>query len=552
MALMLNALPNIPKPENSPFVSFAEGTKEREALKKELERLRDPQISLSEIAIPLWINGPVKTGKNRQNKSCTIPHDLNRILGFYNQAQEEDVEKAVEVVLNARERWSQVPWPIRLNIFRRAARLLETKYLIPIVAAVMEDYSKNPYEAFIDVQELIDFLNFNVYYASQIYAEQPDSDRDTTNILDYQPHEGFVWAIGPNNFIAINGNLCTAPLIMGNVVIAKPASDVVYSFSLFLNILHEAGLPADVLAVLYGDAKTISDVLLEHPMLAGVHFTGGTDTFSDIWKRVGQNINKYKCFPKLVGETGGKDAIVVYDDHDPLQTATAIVVGAFGYQGRKCSATSRVYMTPKMYYRVKPHLETLMNKIKIGDVADFRNYMGAIINEREYQKIKGYTSRIHQEKSVIAVLERGELTSPSGSGWFINPTVIVTDDPDYRTMREEIFGPVVTICTIPEARFEKEVLKICDSTSPYALTGAIHTTDIVKFCEALHELRFAAGNTSDDRTTAAMVHKQPFSGGRKSGTNSKVGWKLNLYNWINPRTICLRLSKTTFPPSFLE
>ncbi len=416
----------------------------------------------------------------------------------------------------------------------------------------MEDYSKNPYEAFIDVQELIDFLNFNTYYASLIYAEQPDSDRDTTNMLDYLPHEGFVWAIGPNNFIAINGNLCTAPLIMGNVVIAKPASDVVYSFSLFLNILHEAGLPADVLAVLYGDAKMISDILLEEPMLAGVHFTGGTATFSDIWKRVGQNVDKYKNFPKLVGETGGKDAVVVYDDADPLQTATSIVVGGFGAQGRKCSSTSRVYMTPEMFGRVKPHLETLMNKIHVGDIGDFKNYMGALINEREYNKVTDYIEQAQEdrlEKKVQLVMKEDNFYT---SGWFVDPTVIVVDDPEYRTMREEIFGPVVTICTIPAHRFEQEVLRLSDATSPYALTGAVHTADVLKFCEALHELRFAAGNVYDDRTTAAMVHKQPFSGGRKSGTNSKVGWKLNLYNWANPRTICLRLSKTTFPPAYLQ
>ncbi len=547
MALMLNALPKIPKPENSPFVSFAKGTKERQELEQEIARLRNlPEYQ--KPCLPLWINGPVYTDKT---KSCIVPHDLKRCLGIYALASEESVQLAIHTVLNAREQWSQIPWFMRFHIFRRAARLIETKYLIPLVAAVMEDYSKNPFEAFIDVQELIDFLNFNVYYASTIYAEQPDCDRDTSNMLDYMPHEGFVFALSPNNFIAINGNLCTAPLIMGNVVIAKPSSDVLYSFHMFLNVLHEAGLPPDVLAVLQGDSKMIGDIVLNHPMLAGVHFTGGTDTFNRICQQVGTNIAKYKNYPKIVGETGGKDPIVVYDDADPAQTAVSMVVGAFGAQGRKCSATSRVYMTPGMFSRVRPHLEGFLNKIRVGDVADFRNYMGAIINEREYRKINLYIERAKKNmpERVKLILFGREV---SESGWFIPPTVIVTDDPDYETMREEIFGPVVTICLLPKDRFEKEVLEICDNTSPYALTGAIHTGDMLKFCEALHELRFAIGNVYDDRTTAAMVDKQPFSGGRKSGTNSKVGWRLNLFNWVNPRTICLRTLKTSFPPKYLD
>ncbi|MBI1888586.1 MAG: aldehyde dehydrogenase family protein, partial [Candidatus Spechtbacteria bacterium] len=375
--------------------------------------------------------------------------------------------------------------------------------------------------------------------------------QDTFNLLDYLPLEGFVFSASPNNFIAINGNLCTAPLIMGDVVIAKPSSDVVYSFHIFLKILHEAGLPADVLSVLHGNSKMIGDILLEHPMLSGIHFTGGTETFSEMWRRVGQNVDKYRNFPVLVGETGGKDPIVVYDDSDPLQIAIAMAVGGFGAQGRKCSSTSRVYMTPEMFAKVEPHLTTFLRTIKVGDVADVTNYLGAIINEREYEKVNSYINQAYHDfdKGVRKIL-RG--TIPGTQGWFIAPTIIVTDNPHYRTISEEVFGPVITICLLPKDRFEKEVLTLCDSTSPYALTGAIHTQDVLQFCEALHELRFAAGNIYDDRTTAAMVNQQPFSGMRKSGTDSKVGWSQNLRNWTKPRTICLRSVKTTFPPKYLE
>jgi len=546
MALMVNALPKIPKPDNSPMVSFAQGTKERELLLAEIERLR----SITEVpTLPLWINGPVYS---KETMPCIVPHDFHRYLAHFSTVTEEHVHTAVETALNARERWSQIPWFMRFHIFRKTARLLETKYLIKMVAAVMEDYSKNPYEAFIDVQELIDFLNFNVYYASQIYAEQPDSNQDTQNLLDYLPLEGFIFAASPNNFIAINGNLCTAPLIMGNVVIAKPSSDVVYSFHLFLEVLHEAGLPADVLSVLYGNSKMIGDILLEHPMLSGIHFTGGTETFSELWKRAGNNVDIYRNFPVVVGETGGKDPIVVYDDSDPLQSATAIAVGGFGGQGRKCSATSCVYMTPEMFAKVKPHLLTFLHTIKVGDVADLTNYMGAIINEREYKKVNRYISQAYEDTlQGVRMILRGN-TAPNTKGWFIAPTIIVTDNPRYRTMSEEIFGPVVTICLLSKDRFEKEVLTLCDSNSPYALTCAIHTQDVFRFSEALHALRFAAGNIYDDRTTAAMVNQQPFSGARRSGTDSKVGWSQNLRNWTKPRTICLRSTKTTFPPKYLE
>lgn len=539
MSLMPNALPKIPKPDNFPFVSFAGGTPERIELEKELKEIRQ-RIDPGRHA-PLWINGWIETGNCRK---CVAPHHPARVLATYCAAREEDVQYAINTVLAAREEWSQIPWAVRFHIFRTAARLMGTKYLIPLVAAVMEDYSKNPFEAFIDVQELIDFLNFNVWYAYGIYQEQPDSNADTTNLLDYLPHEGFIFAVSPNNFIAINGNLCTAPLIMGNVVVAKPSSDVVFSFDMFLRILLEAGLPHDVLSVLYGDSKMIGDIVLDHPMLSGVHFTGGTDTFNAIQKRVGQNIERYRAYPKIVGETGGKNAIVVFDDADPKETATAIAVGAFGAQGRKCSATSRVYMTEHMFSRVEPYLREYVNGLLVGDVGDFHNYMGAIINQREYEKVKSFVDRARMQLGhAVAKVIKGQAPR---DGWFIPPTVIVTRDPSYETAKVEIFGPVVTVVLLPEENFEERALELYDD-SEYALTGAIQTKDVKKLCRALHRIRFAAGNSYDDRTTAAMVNQQPFSGGRKSGTNSKVGWKLNLYQWVNPRTIGLRATKSSLP-----
>jgi len=550
MALLLNALPKIRKPDNSPFISFEPGSSERIRLQQEIENLRSKDKDNPEI-LPLWINGPVVTD---QTAPCIVPHDFKRELARYCEAREEDVNKAIQTVLEARERWSQIPWPMRLFIFQRAARLLEKKYLIPMVAAVMEDYSKNPYEAFIDVQELIDFLNFNCYYAYKIYREQPDSNTDTFNMLDYLPLEGFVFAVPPNNFIAINGNLASAPLIMGNVVVVKPSEDVVYSCHLFLKILLEAGLPKDVLAVINGDEKMIGEIALSHPELSGVHFTGSTETFELISKYVADNLSRYRGYPRIVGETGGKDPLLVYDDHNPVETAAAIVVGGFGAQGRKCSSTSRVYMTDDMWGKIKPIVDSFLREIKVGDVGDFRNYLGAVINENEFRKIKDFISKSRNDWTI-----KKDVIRMSGGifhniyGWFVQPTIIVTTNPDYPTMQKEIFGPVVTICILSKERFEKEVRSICNQTSSYGLTGAIQVEDMLTFCEALQELRYVAGNIYNWKTTGAMVNAQPFSGGRKSGTNSKVGWHLNLRQWVHPRTISLTYVKPTeFEPPYLS
>lgn len=555
--LQINSVPQIRKPTNSPFVGFENGSKSRTELLRELDLIRKPMNESAVDILPLWINGPV-TNKAPW-RTCVPPHDLKRTLAAYHTASEEHVVNAIKTVLAAKKRWMSIPWQFRLSIFQTAARLLETKYLYKMVAMVMEDYSKTPYEAFIDVQELIDFWNFNCYYASTIYAEQPESNLDTLNMLDYRPLEGFVYAVPPNNFIAIEGNLATAPLIMGNVVVAKPSSDVVYSFHLILKILLEAGLPPDVMAVLHGDSKMITDVILDNKMLSGIHFTGGTDVFNDFHKRIGQNIEKYKGYPRIVGETGGKDPIVVLDNHDPVATAAAIVVGGFGYQGEKCSATSRVYVDDENWTKgILTPLLNFMNTIQFGDVANFKNYMGAVANSSRHKEVMSYIMRAMNpspEDQIEAVYfgRTGCLEEIPKNGWFIPPTIIVTKNPHYVTMEKELFGPVVTVCKLPKKNYKKRVFGLCDETSPYGLTGAVHTNDIYEFCEALDELRYVAGNIYNWKTTGAMVGAQPFSGGRKSGTNSKVGWRLNLYQWTEPRTIGQTLVKPTdFAPAYLD
>lgn len=553
MALIINAVPKFLKPQNSSFVSFAKGTQERTALVAELDMLR--ARGGGKEFLPLWIGGPVVTDNF---SPCRIPHGPGRELAQYSNAYAHNVNHALRVVLHAQERWSQIPWYMRLFIFKRAARLLEKKYLIRMVAAVMEEYSKNPYEAFIDVQELIDFWNFGCYYAAEIYHEQPDSNQDTMNFIDYRPLEGFVLALPPNNFVAICGNLATNPLIMGNVVIAKPPSDVVYTFHLVLRVLLEAGLPHDVLAVLHGNEEMIGEICLDHPELAGVHFTGSTEVFEYIAKRVYGQLEKYRNNPRIVGETGGKNAIIVYDDHDPVETASAMVIGGFGAQGRKCSATSRVYMTDEMWERVKPPLLDFMARIKVGETRSFENYMGSLPNREQFQKVRGYIDRAREAAKtgrceILASSAEDYCANPEQEGYFISPIVIVTADPQCETMKEEIFGPVITVCKLPGENFPENAKTLCDRTSVYSLTGAVHTNNIHELCDALQDLRYTAGNIYNWKTTGAMVGAQPFSGSRKSGTNSKVGWKPNLLQWTSMRTISLTYDKPRdFAPPYLE
>ncbi len=550
--LNIEGIPEIPKPQNAPMPGFARGTPERKLLEEAIKELRSQDSG--KVKLPLMIGG--KEIMTRDLGDCIVPHDNKRLLGKYARAQASHTEAAIQAALDAREKWHRIPWYMRLNIFRKAAYLLQTKHFYKLVAATMEDLSKNPYEAMIDVCELVDFWNFNAYYAYQIYREQPDSQPSSLNFTDWRPLEGFVAALSPNNFVAIAGNLGTAPAMMGNVVVCKPASDTVFSFHAVLDVLYEAGLPPEVLSVVHGGreaSQAIGETLLGSSSLAGVHFTGGTSTFDWIVGRIGKNTEKgvYRYgYPhrSCVGETGGKDFIIVHDDADARTVAAAIVVGGFGCQGRKCSATSRIYVTEHMWPAVSKELAGFISSIKAGDAADFRNYMAAIISEAEYKKIVGYIEAAKADKNVEVI--GGSYTDKPG--WFIRPTLIVTRDPDYRTMKEEIFGPVVTICPMSAKDF-RGVLAKCDETSPYGLTGAINTASLFTLCEGLEKLRYAAGNIYDWKTTGAVVGQQPFGGARKSGTDDKGGSKLNLYKWVSSRSISLLHNRPQVPwPAFLD
>lgn len=550
--LNIDGIPEIPRPQTAPMPGFARGTAERKLLEEAIRELRshDP----AKVKLPLIIGG--KEVMTRELGDCIVPHDNRRLLGRYAVARANHVEAAIKGALDARERWHQIPWYMRLNIFRKAAYLMQTKYFYKLIAATMEDLSKNPYEAMIDVCELIDFWNFNAYYAYQIYKEQPDSQVFSFNLTDWRPLEGFVAALSPNNFVSIAGNLGTAPVMMGNVAVCKPAADAVFCFHAVLEVLYEAGLPPEVLPVVHGGKEAspvIGEALLDSPFLAGVHFTGSTSTFDWIVGRIGKNTEKgvYRYgYPHraCVGETGGKDFIVVYDDDDARTVAAAIAVGAFGYQGRKCSATSRVYVTERMWPAVFKELSRFMKSIKTGDAADFRNFMAAIISEAEYKKIVRYIDAAKANKTVEVI--GGSYTDKPG--WFIQPTLIITRDPDYRTMQEEIFGPVVTVCPMTDKDF-RGVLAKCDATSPYGLTGAVNTRNVATLCEGLEKLRYAAGNIYDWKTTGAVVGQQPFGGARKSGTDDKAGSRLNLYRWVSCRTISLLHNRPQLPwPAFVD
>lgn len=547
--MILDGRPVFPKPKNAPMPGFAQGTAERKLLQEAIAELR----ARAEISnLPLIIGGEKVVTDMLDD--CQVPHNHRRLLAKYSKASKEDVIDAINSVLNAQKKWQKLPWYMRLQIFRKAAYLLETKYFYKVTAAVMEDYSKSPYEAMIDVCELIDFWSFNAYFAYEIYGEQPDTLDHNLNMIDWRPLEGFVAAIPPNNFISIAGNLPTAPLIMGNVVVCKPARDTVFSFHAILEVLYDAGLPPEVLAVVQGDSGKIGDALLNHRCLAGVHFTGSTATFDKIVGRIGRNTEAgwYVSYPHraTVGETGGKDFMVVYDDEDPSTVAASIVVGGFGAQGRKCSAASRVFISESMWQKVEPELIRMIGQIKVGDVADFTNYMGAIISQTEYDKIRQIIRTVRQESVNVNTVIGGE--TDDSKGWFINPTVIVTQNPNHPMMFREIFGPVVTVCTFKDWE-PSQIFDACDRGSEYALTGAVNTKNVFTLCESLDALRFAAGNIYDWKTTGAVVGQQPFGGARKSGTNNKAGSKLNLYPWTSPRGISLTHNKPShFAPAYLE
>jgi 1-pyrroline-5-carboxylate dehydrogenase len=525
---------NYPLPVNEPVLSYAPGSSERKSLKEALASLKKKTLD-----IPMYINGKaVRTGKTM---SIHPPHETKHVLGHFHVGTKLHVEKAIESALKVRENWSNMTWESRAHIFLKAADLLATKYRFEMNAATMLGQSKNAYQAEIDAAcELIDFLRFNVHFLSQIYQQQPISSPGMHNRMEWRGLEGFVLAITPFNFTAIGGNLPASAAMCGNVVVWKPANTQIYSAQLFMRILKEAGLPDGVINIVYTDGPTVGDVCFKHPDFAGVHFTGSTGVFNHMWKQIGENIPRYKSYPRIVGETGGKDFVMVHPSADVDTVVTALARGAFEYQGQKCSAASRAYIPSNLAVAVKAKLVKTIQTMKMGTVEDFSNFVNAVIDEKSFNNISKYIAAVKKDKQA-KILVGGNLNK--SKGWFVEPTVIDTKNAKSLTMCEEIFGPVLTIYTYPANQFEK-TLKLLDSTSKYALTGSIISQDRASIELATNVLRHAAGNFYiNDKPTGAVVGQQPFGGARGSGTNDKAGSALNLYRWLSARTI-----KETFNP----
>jgi 1-pyrroline-5-carboxylate dehydrogenase len=472
-----------------------------------------------------------------------MPHNHKHVLAVYHKAGAEETKAAIAAAMAAHDKWSRLPWEERASVMLRAAELLAGKYRYLINAATMLGQSKNAYQAEIDSAcELIDFLRFNVYFASNIYAVQPDSSTQAINRLEYRPLEGFVYCVSPFNFTAIAGNLNSSPVLMGNVTVWKPASTAVLSNYYLMKIFKEAGLPDGVINFLPGQGSTISDVILNDPNLVGIHFTGSTGTFNQMWQTVGNNIGKYRTYPKLVGETGGKDFIVAHPSAEVDALVTAIVRGAFEYQGQKCSAASRAYIPASLWTEVKSQLTKQVAELKMGEVSDFRNFVNAVIDEKSFDNIAAYIQKA-KDAADAEIIIGGECNK--NEGYFVSPTVIQTSNPNFVTMAEEIFGPVISIYVYDDVDYEK-TLELCDSTSPYALTGAVFAQCRYAIETAKCKLRYAAGNFYvNDKPTGAVVGQQPFGGARASGTNDKAGCHLNLLRWVSPRTI----KETPAPPA---
>jgi 1-pyrroline-5-carboxylate dehydrogenase len=523
-----------PKPANEPVKDYAPGSPEREELQRRLRELENDRIE-----IPSVIGGKdVKTGNTFE---AVEPHRKDHVLADVHAAGPEQVEQAVAAAGEARHDWARLPWEERAAIFLRAAELLAGPWRATLNAATMLGQSKTAHQAEIDAAcELTDFYRFNVEFMTRIYQEQPESARGTWNRMEYRPLEGFVFAVTPFNFTAIGGNLPAAPALMGNTVIWKPASTAAFSAYFLMRLLQEAGLPDGVINLVYGAGATIGDAALASPELAGIHFTGSTGVFNSMWKTVGANIGTYRNYPRIVGETGGKDFIVAHPTADVDALATAIVRGSFEYQGQKCSAASRVYAPANLWPELRERLADEVAELRMGDVSDFTNFMGAVIDSNA---LRTQREAIEEAKSSAQtkVLVGGGVDD--AEGYFVEPTVIETEDPDFRTMREELFGPVVTTYVYPENAWD-DTLDLVDRTAPYGLTGAVFARDREAIEDAQDKLQYAAGNFYvNDKPTGAVVGQQPFGGARASGTNDKAGSMWNLIRWVSPRTI-----KETFVP----
>jgi 1-pyrroline-5-carboxylate dehydrogenase len=525
---------SFPLPQNEPVLSYAPGSKERKVLEATLKKLK------SEVAdIPMYIGGK----EVRTNKKTPLhpPHEIKHVLGHFHLGNEKHVQQAIDAALAARSGWAATSWENRANIFLKAADLIATKYRPYMNGTTMLGQSKNVYQAEIDAAcELIDFLRFNVHFLSEIYKQQPISSPGTHNRMEYRPLEGFVLAVTPFNFTAIGGNLPTSAAMCGNVVVWKPANTQVYAAQMTMRILKEAGLPDGVINLIYVDGPTLGKVCFNHKDFAGVHFTGSTGVFNNMWETIGKNMAMYRSYPRIVGETGGKDFVVAHKSADPDVVATALLRGAFEFQGQKCSAASRAYIPSNIAEEVRRKMVQGVKSFKMGTVEDFSNFVNAVIDEKSFDKIKGYID--HARKDKKAEIWVGGKCDKS-QGYFIQPTVIEVKDPRHVIMCEEIFGPVLTVYVYPTNGFEK-ALELVDTTSPYALTGAVIARDRDAVELATNKLRNAAGNFYiNDKPTGAVVGQQPFGGARASGTNDKAGSILNLYRWLSARTI-----KETFNP----
>jgi len=527
---MNNAIFNFDHPANEPVLDYVACSKERFELLDEINNL-----SKNEIEIPLIIGGKeIKTGNTQ---TVVMPHNHKHILATFHMAGPKEVKAAIASSMEAHKKWETTSWIERVSITLKIADLVAGKYRHLINASTMLGQSKSVYQAEIDAAcETIDFLRHNAHYLSNIYNTQPHSDAGVVNRLEYRPLEGFVFAVSPFNFTSISANLALAPILMGNTVLWKPSHTALLSNFVFMKIFKEAGLPDGVLNFIPGEGPTIGDVVFAHPQLAGVHFTGSTATFDKFWEIIGNNIAKrtYKSYPRIVGETGGKDFLFVHNSAGTDEVATALVRGAFEYQGQKCSAASRAYIPASQWEDIKKRVGGMLSQIKVGDVKEFSNFMNAVIDEKSFDKIMRYIE-LAKESDKAKIIFGG--TGDKSVGYFVQPTVIQVDDPHFVTMEEEIFGPVISVYIYDDSKFE-ETLEICDKTSPYALTGAIFARDRHALTFANEKLKYAAGNFYyNDKPTGAVVGQQPFGGSRASGTNDKAGGMLNLYRWTNPRTI---------------
>ena len=518
-----------PLPANEPVLNYAPGSAEKKRLKEVLKELKS-----SRIDVPMYIgNEEVRTGNTADIRP---PHEHKHVLGQFHTGEAKHVTKAINAALKAKEKWSNLSWENRANIFLKAADLIAGKYRPYMNGTTMLGQSKNAYQAEIDSAcEIIDFLRFNVHYLSEIYRQQPISGPGVYNRLEYRPLEGFVFALTPFNFTAIGGNLPTSAAMCGNTVVWKCANTQVYSAQMFMRILKEAGLPDGVINLVFVDGPTAGDVIFNHPDFAGIHFTGSTGVFNRMWETIGKNMSMYKTYPRIVGETGGKDFVIAHKSANVDAVVTALARGAFEYQGQKCSAASRAYIPSNMAAEVKKKLVEQVKTMKMGTVEDFTNFVNAVIDEKSFDKLEGYIRDARKRNSGAKIWVGGGCDKTNG--YFVEPTIIEASDPKYVTMCEELFGPVLTVYIYDENKYE-ETLKLVDGTSSYALTGAVLSTDRYAIETAVNRLRNSAGNFYiNDKPTGAVVGQQPFGGARASGTNDKAGSALNLYRWLSARTI---------------